>query len=103
MNAKHDLKNRYLHLDYKNIQESKSATEDASKCKNCTLDCTLEELAVLRVIEKNPKVTQKMLASVIGKSERTVKARMNNLQEKGYICRENGKRNGNWKLLVTIN
>jgi hypothetical protein len=66
MKAKHDLKNRYLHLDYRNIQESKSATEDASKCKNCTLDCTLEELAVLRV-------------------------------------RENGKRNGNWKLLVNIN
>jgi fido (protein-threonine AMPylation protein) len=99
LNANHELKNRYLHIDYENFQ---SASDDISKGKNCTLNCTLEEWAVLRAVAKNPKITQKDLTVVIGKSERTVKARMNSLQEKGYIRRANGKRNGYWELLVEV-
>jgi fido (protein-threonine AMPylation protein) len=104
MNAKNELKNRYLHVDYDNAVENEvqSAEYENSKCKNCTLDCTLEELAVLRQIDKNPKITQKELAAVIGKSERTIKTRMSALQEKGYIQRADGKRNGRWELLVKI-
>jgi DNA-binding Lrp family transcriptional regulator len=62
----------------------------------------LEELAVLRAIADNPKITQKALAAAIGKSERTVKTRTTDLQEKGYLCRINGKRNGHWELLVEL-
>ena len=39
------------------------------KCKNCTL----EEVAVLRIMHENPSATQKEIATAIGKSERTVK------------------------------
>jgi fido (protein-threonine AMPylation protein) len=104
MNTKHELKNRYLHVDYDNAVETviQSAKCENSKCKNCTLDCTLEELAVLRQVDKNPKITQKELAAAIGKSERTIKTRMSALQEKGYIQRADGKRNGRWELLVKI-
>lgn len=48
---------------------------------------------------KKPEITQKELASIIGKSERTIKTRTVEMQEKGLICRENGKRNGKWKVL----
>lgn len=36
------------------------------------------------------------------KQERTVKTRNVEMQEKGLISRENGKRNGKWKVLVEI-
>jgi DNA-binding Lrp family transcriptional regulator len=52
----------------------------------------LEELAVLRQVDKNPKITQKELDAAIGKSERTIKTRMSALQEKGYIQRADGKK-----------
>lgn len=39
---------------------------------------------------------------MIGKSERTVKRRTVEMQEKGLICRENGKRNGKWNILVQV-
>jgi len=42
----------------------------------------LEELALLREINQNPFITQKELAVVIGKSERTVKSKTVELQEK---------------------
>ena len=45
LGTQHELKNRYLHVEYKADAPIQSATE-TSKCKNCTLDCTLEELAL---------------------------------------------------------
>ena len=66
------------------------------------IDCTLEELAVLRVIAANPTITQKDLSAMIGRSERTVKTRTVALQEKGYLRRANGKRNGHWEVLVEL-
>lgn len=100
MNRQHELKNRYLHLDFveKSDENIQSANESISKCKNCTLD----ELLILKIIVSNPSVTQKELARRIGKSERTVKNKTVILQEKGYIRRLNGKRNGSWEVLVEL-
>lgn len=91
-----DLKNRYLHIDFQ------SAKDDNSKCHSDTLECTLEELAVIKAIKEKPSVTQKELSVITGKSERTVKRITVALQEKNMIQRANGKRNGHWELLVSI-
>ena len=98
LGAKHELKNRYLHVDYVKQAEIQSANGKAPKCQNVTLDCTLDELALLRAIAANPTVTQKQLAALIAKSERTIKRRMEAMQEKGWLHRENGKRSGRWEL-----
>ena len=66
------------------------------------MKCTLEELALLRMIAENPGITQKSLAVMAGKSERTIERRMTDMQEKGYIRRANGKRNGYWEVLVEV-
>ncbi len=76
-----------------------SATADSPKSKICTLNYTLEETAVLRCIEANPKITQKEMASTIRKSERTVKTITSTLVEKGILVRKNGRRNGWWEIL----
>ncbi len=94
--TQHDLKNRYMHIDYS--ETAQSANSEISKCKNCTL----EELAILREISNNPSITQKALAEAIGKSERTVKSRTVDLQDRGLLRRKNGKRNGRWEVLVEI-
>ena len=93
-----ELKNRFIHVDYKEQSAIQSAIEDGSKCNNCTL----EELAILKELLKNPSITQKELAGIIGKSERTIKTRTVEMQEKGLIRRENGKRNGRWEVLVKL-
>lgn len=100
----HPLQNRELHLDWQPVKEQEqvqSATQSAktedlslSKCKNCTLD----ELAVLRIVQNNPSATQKQIAVAIGKSERTVKTLTVSLTTKGIISRRNGKRNGYWEI-----
>ena len=64
-----------------------------------TLKYTLEELAVIKVIEENPQITQTEIAKSIKKSASTVKRITSNLVEKGIIVRRNGRRNGWWEIL----
>lgn len=105
-----DLRNRTLHIRWKDVNtqsDNKSpdsaslqrATNEVSKGQNVTLNVTLEEMAVLKCIESNPKVTQKAIAEVIGKSDRTVKRIIAVLSEKGILIRRNGRRNGWWEIL----
>ena len=79
-------------------RDAQSAISNNSKSKICTLNCTLEETAVLRCIEMNPKMTQKEMAKTIGKSERTIKTITSALVEKGILTRCNGRRNGWWEI-----
>ena len=39
-------------------------------------------------------IKQEEIANIINRSLRTVKTRMNEMQEKGLIVRKNGRRNG---------
>lgn len=57
-------------------------------------------MAIIKLLIDNPRITQKELAERIGKSERTVKTRTVEMQQKGLIKRKNGKRNGEWEVLV---
>lgn len=101
LETEHELKNRYLLVGYEN--ESQSAIGNHPKCQNGTLDgtldCTLEELAVLDLIKANPAITQKQIAAHIEKSERTVKRITMSLKQKEIIRRAGGKRNGKWEIL----
>ena len=100
----HPLLNREMHLDWKGtmvqdqsaLQSAKAVEDLFSKCRNCTL----EEAAVLRLVQQNPFITQKQIAGQIGKSERTVKTITIHLVERGILIRRNGKRNGYWELIT---
>lgn len=113
------LRNREMHLDWKPEAEAQSANDDSQSAKSEFLStnsalrndnsaqilppkcnfCTLEEIAVLRVIQQNPSATQKFIASEIGKSERTVKSITARLAEQDILRRVNGKRNGYWEIV----
>ncbi len=89
-----------MHIDFADKSTSKSIGPKVSKYQFDTLNCSLEELAVLERVAQNPSIKQQELVSATGKSIATVKRIMKSLQDKNYIRRENGKRYGKWKLLV---
>lgn len=107
MGEQNELRNRYFHLDYKTADDVQSATakglDEVPKGQNDTLNCTLEEQAILNVIIDNAHATQKEMATIIRKSERTVKRITTALTERGIIERKNGKRNGYWAIIVNEN
>ena len=61
---------------------------------NMTL--TKEEIQILRLIEEDPFVKQKMLHEKTGISLGTIKRILPRLQGKGVLVREGGKRFGKW-------
>ena len=89
-----------MHVDYVAENDSQSVIPKVPKYQFDTLDCTLEELAILELVAKNPDIKQQELAAVTGKSIATVKRVMKSLQDKNYIRRESGKRYGKWTTKV---
>jgi DNA-binding MarR family transcriptional regulator len=89
-----------MYIDYVTADESQSIISKVPKSQFDTLECTLEELAVLELVAKNPSMKQKELVEETGKSISTVKRIMESLQKKQYIRRVNGKRYGKWEVLV---
>ena len=89
-----------MQIDFADKSASQSISPKVSKYQFDTLDCSLEELAVLERIAQNPTIKQQELMSATGKSIATVKRVTKSLQDKNYIRRENGKRYGKWEVLV---
>ena len=105
LGADYELKNRYAHIDfdYRDEEEdSQSVISKVSKGQNDTLECTLEELAVLKLLIEDAHVSQNSLVKATGKSLSTIKRLMASLRERGIIRRVDGKRYGKWEVLVEI-
>lgn len=100
LGTNHELKNRYMHVDFVDEITSQSINSKVSKYQFDTLDCTLEEVAVLELVAKNPTIKQQELVEATGKSIATIKRIMKSLQNKNYIRREGGKRYGKWEVLI---
>ena len=78
----HELKNRFMHVDYAAENNTQSVNLKVPKSQFDTLDCTLEELVLLELIKRNPTVKQQELADPTGKSLSTIKRLMKFLQDK---------------------
>ena len=100
LDTDYELRNRYMHIDYVGDDLSKSINSKVPKYQFDTLGCTLEELAVLELVAKNPAIKQQEVAEQTGKSIATIKRIMKSLQDKNYIRRESGKRYGKWEVLA---
>ena len=87
-------------VDFADKCASQSISPKVSKYQFDTLNCSLEELAVLERIAQNPTIKQQELMSATGKSIATVKRVTKSLQDKNYIRRENGKRYSKWEVLA---
>lgn len=89
LNKNHQLKNRFLHI----VNDEKG-----QKNRENSMEYTLEEKTILNAIGQNPKITQKELAKLIGKSERTIKRIMDRMKNSNTIVREDSKKTGYWKI-----
>lgn len=86
-----------MHVDFE--QGESTISQSSAKVQNETLECTLDELAVLRIIQEDPTLTQQDIQKKLGKTLSFVKRATLSLQEKGYIERVGGKRYGRWEIL----
>jgi ATP-dependent DNA helicase RecG len=89
-------------INHNNEAESIKDQSATSKGKNCTLNCTLSERAIIEYIILNPTTTQPEIATAIRKSLRSVKADMAHLHAMNIIKREGSRRDGRWVVKVGV-
>lgn len=116
----HELKNRYLHIDYKKNPQSvedlsvhygnshrfpqskknsanDSVNDSANDSVNDSVKLTAGQQAILNHIKDHPFITQTELAQQIGLSVSTVIRRMKKLQAAGLLRRVGADKNGYWQ------
>lgn len=112
----HELKNRYLHIDYKKNPQSvedlsvhygnshrfpqskkNSANDSANDSVNDSVKLTAGQQAILNRIKDHPFITQSELAQQTGLSVSTVIRQMKKLQVAGLLRRVGADKNGYWQ------
>lgn len=100
LGTNYELKNRTMHVDFKD--DLNSTVQSTLKVHERTLECTLNEQAVLNLIKEDPTLTQQEIHQKLGLSLGIVKRATLALQQKGYIERVGGKKHGRWELISHV-
>lgn len=111
MGEHNELKNRYLHVDYKRvkdkavIEKSKNVT---AKChskmsqQNVTVKISERQKQILDIVKENPNVLQTELAEHFGVRRETIHRDMKKLVEAGILCRSDSDKKCNWKVAKNL-
>lgn len=94
MGEHNELKNRYLHVDYKKAKDSKNVPV------NVPLNVPLKDRQkkVVAAIVKDSHVSAKKLAEKFGVTEKTIKRDLQLLKQQNLITRVGADKNGYWKV-----
>ena len=90
MGEHNELKNRYLHVDYKKVKDN----------KNVPVNVPLKDRQkkVVAAIVKDSHVSAKKLAEKFGVTEKTIKRDLQLLKQQNLITRVGADKNGYWKV-----
>ena len=100
-----DLRNRTLHIRW-NEEKRQTDVLDDSKRQNDVLETplpltahlSLKEMAVIKTIQENPRISIAAIAAKTGLSKRTVDRAIASLKEKAILSRIGAKNNATWVI-----
>ena len=95
LSEKNELKNRYCHIKY-NEKVADAVTPKVTV--NVTVKFTENQKKIIKVIKKNPFVTQEELAEKIGITRKSINENMKKLQDLKVITRIGADKNGHWEI-----
>jgi fido (protein-threonine AMPylation protein) len=113
MGERNELKNRYLHVDYKKTQgrinTEKSSSDATKKCgKNVPINVLINvpiknrQKKIVAAISKDPHVSATKLAEKFGVTEKTIRRDLLLLKQQNMITRVGANKNGCWKVAKTF-
>ena len=113
MGEHNELKNCYLHVDYKKTQgrinTEKSIPEATKKCgKNVPINVLINvpikdrQKKIVAAISKDPHVSATKLAEKFGVTEKTIRRDLLLLKQQNMITRVGANKNGCWKVAKTF-
>ena len=93
----------YLASKGKELDEENKENFGKNDTKDCTKDCTKElterQSLIIEEISLSATITVPEIARKAGVSERTVKSDIAELQAKGILTREGGRKEGRWVII----
>lgn len=111
MGEHNELKNRYLHVDYKKVKD-KAVIEKSknviAKChskmsqQNVTVKISERQKQILDIVKENPNVLQTELAERFGVRRETIYRDMKKLVEAGILTRSDSDKKCNWKVAKNL-
>ena len=124
MGEHNELRNRYLHVDYKKVKDN-AAIEKMKKAgtakkeptkslgKNVTVKChskmsqqnvtvkiSERQKQILDIVKENPNILQTELAERFDVRRETIYRDMKKLVEAGILCRSDSDKKCNWKVVT---
>ena len=100
LNEHNELKNRYLHIRYKNLPVNNKKQEKTGKNLSVNLSVNKTQKRIIELLTESPKYTYDELAKRINKTRETVRANLRILESKKIIKRVGADKNGYWKVLI---
>ena len=105
MGEHNELKNRYLHVDYKKTQSrintEKSSPEATKKrSKNVPINVPIKDRLkkIIAELSKDSHVPATKLAEKLGVTEKTIRRDLQLLKQQNLITRVGANKNGYWKV-----
>ncbi|MBD5386957.1 MarR family transcriptional regulator [bacterium] len=100
-----DLRNRTLHIRWEGpktqidvLEVAKRQNDVLETSEILTKKLTLKEMAVIRLITTDPKISIASITAKTGLSRRTVDRIIASLKEKGLLTRQGAKNNATWVM-----
>ena len=87
--------------------DANSTKDDTKDCiKDCTIEISDRQIDILSMIAEDCTITSQKMSQKMSQKEssiqRTVKRDLADLQAKGIIAREGGRKNGRWVILKPL-
>lgn len=95
LDEKNELKNRYTHIRYAELNKKGSEKKFGEKQKSS--EKTSER--ILTLLKENPKLSAKKLSELIGITSRAVEKQIATLEQNGCLRREGSPKGGHWEVL----
>ena len=110
MGERNELKNRYLHVDYKSQQNvtvkchsknvtAKSNGKSTDAKSRSKVQLNERQKKIVELVKRNPNILQTELADHFGVRRETISRDMRKLVEKKVLSRSNSDKKCNWKVV----
>lgn len=85
---------------YRNNANNVTTNDTINVTTNDTIKMSELEMLILSEIQKDNHVTRDKLASISGRTSRTIQRALDSLKSKGIIERVGSNKTGNWKIKI---
>jgi predicted HTH transcriptional regulator len=100
LGERNELKNRFLHIRYKEMFPVNDTLKKTDVTDNVTDSVTDRTSKIIALIKENSHISTAKIAVVLSVSKRTILRDIDKFKQSGQIRREGDEKTGHWKIIM---